>query len=163
MLAWWSLWLITVILHGWLAAKSWCLFSRTSGARPRLGSSDKCPQPLVIVSFPTHCPGYYTDNCGLRREEGRYEVLYDVCVSRYLGLGHTPASPAWPGGTLPVISTSLPRSNWGHEWKYSGLRGQTARKQNKSRLVNKITWYFTEDKFMGYLSCVVLTTLSPSH
>ena len=101
-----------------------------------------------------------------------YGGLYNVCFSRYLGLGHLPASPASLEETLPDEKSHL------HHPAGPGLpqtqaengsillyedKHQTVRKQNKSRLVNKITWYFTEDKFMGYLSCVVLTTLSPSH
>ena len=50
--------LLFVLEDIWSETKSW----------QRCPSPDKCPQPLGIVSFPTHCPGYY-DHWRLMAEE----------------------------------------------------------------------------------------------
>ena len=43
--------LLFVLEDIWSETKSW------QGCH----SPDKCPQPLLIVSFPTDCPGYYDE------------------------------------------------------------------------------------------------------
>ena len=155
----WSV-MIIMTYHGYCTRMIRCqvllfvledIWSETKSWQP-CQSPDKCPNLW-------YCELSYSLPWILWRG---YGVLYNVCLQE--SWSRSPPSQARREGEDVAWSnvSSLP-TRLSQTEKYSALRGQTVRKQNKSWLVNKITWYFTEDKFMGYLSCVVLTTLSPSH